>query len=83
MLKDQGPDFFTSAHIGFVTATILAAILAVIAVVYSSIRTGESQPILTVEDFWGGLIVGFMIGYLGSDFFQQIVPIAKDRAGLL
>jgi hypothetical protein len=61
--------------IGHVAGAILALILSVIAVVYSSRRTGESQPILTVEDFWGGLIVGFMVGYLGQEYFQKIVPI--------
>jgi hypothetical protein len=62
----------TVAHI---SGAILALILSVIAVVYSSRRTGESQPILTVEDFWGGLVIGFMIAYLGQEYFQKIVPI--------
>lgn len=76
MLKDQqGAGMSPGFGIEFVAATVLAAILSVIAIVYSSRRTGESQPILTVEDFWGGLIVGFMIGYLGHEFFQKIVPI--------
>jgi hypothetical protein len=74
-LKDQGATFFNNIGIEYAAATVLATILAVIAVVYSSRRTGESQPILTVEDFWGGLIVGFMIGYLGHEFFQRLVPI--------
>lgn len=53
----------------------LALILAVIAVAYSSRRTGESQPILTIEELLGGLSVGFMIGYLRQEYFQKIVPI--------
>ncbi len=75
-LKDEGAVFLQSLSIEFVAGTVLAVILSVIAVVYSSRRTGDSQPILTVEDFWGGLIVGFMIGYLGHEFFQRIVPIS-------
>lgn len=74
-LKEQGAAFFHNLGIEFVAATVLASILAVIAVIYSSRRTGESQPILTIEDFWGGLIVGFMMGYLGQEFFQKLVPI--------
>jgi len=75
--KDDGSAAFQRAGVEFAAATLLACILAAVAVVYSSRRTGDSQPILTVEDFWGGLIVGFMIGYLGSSFFQEVVPIAK------
>jgi hypothetical protein len=75
VLKDQGATFFQAFSVEYAAALLLAAILSMIAVVYSSRRTGESQPILTVEDFWGGLIVGFMIGYLGHEFFQKIVPI--------
>ena len=76
-LKDDGSAAFQRAGVEFAAATLLACILAAVSVVYSSRRTGDSQPILTVEDFWGGLIVGFMVGYLGSNFFQQVVPIAK------
>jgi hypothetical protein len=74
-LQEQGAALFLSPSIELAASTLLAAILSVIGVVYSSRRTGESQPILTVEDFWGGLIVGFMIGYLGHEFFQRLVPI--------
>ena len=74
-LKEQGSAFFHNLGIEFLPAMVLAGILAVIAVIYSSRRTSESQPILTVEDFWGGLIVGFMIGYVGQEFFQKFVPI--------
>lgn len=74
-LREQGAAFFQNLGIEFVATTVLASILAVIAVIYSSRRTGETQPILTVEDFWGGLIVGFMLGYLGHGFFQKLVPM--------
>jgi hypothetical protein len=55
----------------------LTTILAVIAVVFSSRTAKDVQPILTVEDFWGGLVVGFLLGYLGHQFFEQLVPIAS------
>ena len=70
-LKDNG-----IYNIEFFSGLALSSILAVIAVIYSSRRTGEAQPIMTVEDFWGGLFVGFMLGYLGSGYFQKIVPIS-------
>jgi hypothetical protein len=74
-LKDQGAVFLQNITIEFISTSVLASILAIIAVVYSSRRSSESQPILTVEDFFGGLIIGFMIGYLGNSFFQRVVPI--------
>ena len=74
-LREQGPAFFPDIGIAFVASTALSIILSVVAVIYSSRRTGDAQPIITVEDFWGGLLVGFMIGYLGHEFFARIVPL--------
>jgi hypothetical protein len=45
--------------------------------VFSSRRTGEVQPILTIEDFWGGMLAGFLVGYLGHEFFGKVVPLGK------
>lgn len=77
-LRDSGAEFFQHPSLEFLAATSLAAILAIVAVIYSSRRTGESQPIITVEDFWGGLIAGFSVGYLGHEFFQRLVPVAGN-----
>ncbi len=73
-LRDKGGVPLSAA---LLSATGLAMILAVIAVVFSSRRTKDVQPILTVEDFWGGVVVGFLLGYLGHQFFQTLVPVAK------
>jgi hypothetical protein len=75
-LKEQGGDFVTTMGIPFMAGVALSAILAVVAVIYSSRKTGEAQPIVTVEDFWGGLLVGFLIGFLGNEFFGNLVPLA-------
>lgn len=74
-LRDQGPVFFSSIGIAFVAGVALTAILSVVAVIYSSRKTGEAQPIVTVEDFWGGLLVGFLMGFLGNEFFGKLVPL--------
>jgi hypothetical protein len=58
----------------------LAMILSTIAVVYSSRRTNDAQPVLTVEDVWGGMILGFLIGYLGNEFFSKVLPIGNFDA---
>jgi len=81
ILKDSGPDIMQQKPLGVVTSTALAIILSSIAVVYSSRRSNESQPVLTVEDVWGGMILGFLIGYLGNEFFQTIVPVAAPGTG--
>jgi hypothetical protein len=81
MLKENGPAVLQQKPSEVITATALAVILATIAVVYSSRRSNESQPVLTVEDVWGGMILGFLIGYLGNEFFQTIVPIQATPGG--
>lgn len=75
-LRDQGPAFFSTIGVAFTAGVALTAILSVVAVIYSSRKTGEAQPIVTVEDFWGGLLVGFLLGFLGNEFFGKLVPIA-------
>jgi len=52
-------------------AVLLAAILSGAAVVFSA-RKSDTQSFVTVEDFWGGLLVGFLIGYSGTAAFAKI-----------
>ncbi len=49
---------------------LTALIFGIIAVVISVRRLG-AQPVITVEDLYGGLILGFLVGYLGTDFFEN------------
>ena len=65
--------------VAFAAGVALTAILSVVAVIYSSRKTGEAQPIVTVEDFWGGLLVGFLMGFLGNEFFGKLVPIGTTH----
>jgi hypothetical protein len=52
-------------------AVLLAAILSGAAVLFSA-RKSDTQSFVTVEDFWGGLLVGFLIGYSGTAAFAKI-----------
>lgn len=61
----------------FLSASALSIILAIVMVVFSSRRTSDVQPILTIEDFWGGMLAGFLVGYLGHEFFGKVVTIAQ------
>jgi hypothetical protein len=41
------------------------------AIIFSA-RKAEAQSFVTVEDFWGGLLIGFLIGYSGTTIFAKI-----------
>ena len=57
---------------------ILAVILSAVAVVSFARKSGVQQ-IVSVEDFWGGLFVGFLIGFLGQEFAEGLIlPNSAD-----
>jgi hypothetical protein len=49
----------------------LAIILSAIAIIFIA-RKSEAQAFVTVEDFWGGLLIGFFVGYTGTDYFEEL-----------
>jgi len=51
---------------------IISAILAIITVVAFA-RKSDAQPLVAVEDFLGGLLLGFVVGYTGNALFQQTI----------
>ncbi len=53
---------------------VLAAILGSITVVAFA-RKENAQTIISVEDFWGGMLIGFLVGYIGESFFREIVGV--------
>jgi uncharacterized membrane protein YfcA len=61
--RSQPPDLVTLA---------VAAVFSAIAVVAFA-RKASAQQIVSVEDFWGGLFIGFLIGYLGEGFFRRLI----------
>ncbi len=52
-----------------------AAILSILAVVALARKTGV-QTLVTIQDFWGGVLVGFLIGYSGKSFFEKIIGVS-------
>jgi len=63
---------FSGSHANStIGAVLLAAILSGAAVVFSA-RKSDTQSFVTVEDFWGGVLVGFLIGYSGTAAFAKI-----------
>jgi hypothetical protein len=49
-------------------AIFLAIILSGMAVVFLA-RKSDAQSFVSVEDFWGGMLMGFLVGYTGTSFF--------------
>jgi hypothetical protein len=49
----------------------LAIILSAIAIIFIA-RKSDAQAFITVEDFWGGLLIGFFVGYTGTDYFEAL-----------
>jgi hypothetical protein len=57
-----------------VGALALAVLLSGAAVIFAA-RKAEAQSFITVEDFWGGVLVGFLIGYSGTAAFTKITGV--------
>jgi hypothetical protein len=56
-----------------------SALTSLIASVALSRKTG-TQGFITIEDFFGGFVVGALIGYGGGDFFDQIMTKLQQDA---
>ncbi len=76
VLKDMIADPGLVPDVSALAAIFLSLILAVTLVVFSSRRGADAQPVLTIEDFWGGMFAGFLVGYAGYGFFEEAVGLA-------
>jgi hypothetical protein len=50
---------------------ILSSVLSVAAVIFAA-RKSDTQSFVSVEDFWGGAVIGFLVGFSGTTAFGQI-----------
>jgi|tagenome__1003787_1003787.scaffolds.fasta_scaffold20984388_6 hypothetical protein len=57
-------------------ALVLAIMLSVAAIVFAA-RKSDAQSFVTVEDFWGGVLVGFLIGYSGTAAFADLTGFSE------
>lgn len=53
---------------------ILAGLLSSIGVIFVSRKTGVQSLPISVEDFLGGILTGFVIGYFGTGYFNTLLP---------
>jgi len=75
-LRDTMASSAGSPGLPFWSSSALAVILGVIAVVFASRKSADVQPIFAIEDVWGGMLAGFLIGYFGADYFAQVIGMA-------
>lgn len=55
-------------------STLAVSVMAAVAVVIAFARKNSAQPLVSIEDFWGGLVIGFSVGYFGFDKFMNVLP---------
>lgn len=65
----------TTFNTASVVGPILLAIVLSIAAAIFAARKSETQSFVSVEDFWGGALVGFLIGYSGTAAFESLTRI--------
>lgn len=52
---------------------LVSIVLASMAVVLFA-RKKDVQPLIAVEDFWGGVAIGFLAAYVGPAFIENMLP---------
>ncbi|MCI5127002.1 MAG: hypothetical protein D3905_01780 [Candidatus Electrothrix sp. AS4_5] len=60
----------------FVTIAV-AVILSGMAIIFMA-RKSDAQSFVSIEDFWGGLLIGFLVGYTGTSFFESLTGVATS-----
>lgn len=55
----------------------LAIILSSVSVIFMA-RKSDSQSFISIEDFWGGILIGFLVGYSGLSFFEQFTGVQPE-----
>jgi hypothetical protein len=78
ILQTFNPETFVFSAQQFVTAAI-SIILSAMAVVFLA-RKSDTQSLVSIEDFWGGLVIGFLVGYAGISFFESLSGITSESA---
>lgn len=58
-------------------SVVPAVILSCVAIIFMA-RKSDAQSFISVEDFWGGILIGFLVGYTGTSFFQQLTGFTPD-----
>jgi hypothetical protein len=70
-----------SSSLSFLLSILLAVLLSAIAIIFMA-RKSDAQPFISVEDFWGGLLIGFLVGYTGTSFFSELTHIERPKSAV-
>ncbi|MFK8849115.1 hypothetical protein [Streptomyces sp. Ac-502] len=62
---------------GMGMAWIRGVMTGVLASLVAFARKSSAQPFVAIEDFWGGAIIGFSVGYFGFQNFADMLKLAK------
>lgn len=57
-----------------IVSLLLSVILGGMAVIFMA-RKSDAQSFVSVEDFWGGILIGFLVGYTGTSFFESLAGV--------
>ncbi len=52
---------------------LLTSSIFAIIIVVAFARKNNVQQIVSVEDFWGGMFIGFLVGYSGETFINSVI----------
>jgi hypothetical protein len=68
-------DFLNVLILRNVIGLFAAVLFGVIVVIAFSRKTG-AQNLVTIQDFWGGVFIGFLVGYSGKTVFEKLISIS-------
>jgi hypothetical protein len=59
--------------------SLVGNMLLGVVIVIAFARKKESQPILTIEDFWGGVMIGAIASYSGQAMLDDYLTIESKE----
>jgi hypothetical protein len=74
VLQISKPELSSMLTVPNAVTIVVASILSIMAIIFTA-RKSDAQSFVSVEDFWGGLLVGFFVGYSGTTFFEHMTGL--------
>lgn len=82
LLKPETTEFASVAkEMGSAVPGLLANLIIAFIIAIILMRKKDVQPFLTIEDFWGEILVGFLVGYTGEDIIKNLPNILSQGIG--
>ena len=74
-LVGQGAHLQTSFDVASLVVTAVSGAVAAVLLA----RRREAQSFVTVEDFWGAFVLGFLVGFSGPKLLQTLLPTGGTK----